>query len=173
MISLTAFRTTIESFFLGKHHSSDKRGPLLCVGVVLVSIVSFDLSRSPPDQRISQGLIAAVRGYRLVFSKPLSLVGVHCRFKPTCSRYAEEAITNLGAVKGCLATMRRLLRCGPWTKKGTIDRPPAPPRPRTSSFRSDQRQIISPVSRDRCDWSKGLDLRSSTVLSWPIPEHSF
>lgn len=37
-----------------------------------------------------------------------------CRFMPTCSAYAHDAITRFGAVKGCRLTVRRVARCHPW-----------------------------------------------------------
>ena len=39
-----------------------------------------------------------------------------CRFTPTCSRYAYEAITKYGAMKGGWLALRRLLRCNPFHK---------------------------------------------------------
>ena len=41
-----------------------------------------------------------------------------CRFSPTCSQYALEAITKYGAVKGGWLALKRLLRCNPWSKGG-------------------------------------------------------
>jgi uncharacterized protein len=53
------------------------------------------------------------------------LFGPTCRFYPSCSRYAYEAIATHGAVKGCYLAARRLLRCHPWNPGG-LD--PVPPR---------------------------------------------
>ena len=39
-----------------------------------------------------------------------------CRFTPTCSQYAYEAITKYGAIKGGYLALRRLLRCNPFYK---------------------------------------------------------
>ena len=44
-----------------------------------------------------------------------------CRFTPTCSRYAYEAITKYGALKGGWLTIRRLLRCNPFNKGDWYD----------------------------------------------------
>ncbi len=44
-----------------------------------------------------------------------------CRFTPTCSAYACEAITKYGALKGGLLALRRLLRCNPFTKADYYD----------------------------------------------------
>lgn len=63
-----------------------------------------------------------VRGYRLVLSP---WFGSQCRFYPTCSAYAEEAISTHGACKGLYLTVRRLGKCHPW-HAGGID--PVPPR---------------------------------------------
>ena len=44
-----------------------------------------------------------------------------CRFTPTCSQYAYEAINKYGALKGSLLALRRLLRCHPFYKGDTHD----------------------------------------------------
>lgn len=60
-------------------------------------------------------LLFIVRAYRLLLSPWL---GHHCRFYPTCSCYAAEAIETHGAVKGVSLTVNRLLRCHPWHEGG-------------------------------------------------------
>ncbi len=60
-------------------------------------------------------LIAAIRGYQLGISPGL---GVRCRFEPSCSRYAAEAIERHGALRGGWLGLRRLLRCHPGTPPG-------------------------------------------------------
>ena len=44
-----------------------------------------------------------------------------CRFYPTCSNYAIEAISIHGSIKGTYLTIRRILRCNPFNKKSGID----------------------------------------------------
>ncbi len=46
------------------------------------------------------------------------LAGTHCRYEPSCSHYAEEAIALHGAFAGTLLTVARLLRCHPWCAGG-------------------------------------------------------
>lgn len=56
-----------------------------------------------------------VRGYRLVFSP---WVGHNCRYQPTCSLYALEALEKHGGIKGGWLAFRRICRCHPWGKSG-------------------------------------------------------
>ncbi len=58
---------------------------------------------------------APVRLYRLVFSP---WVGFNCRYQPTCSAYALEALEKHGALKGSWLTLRRLGRCRPFGGNG-------------------------------------------------------
>jgi putative membrane protein insertion efficiency factor len=60
-------------------------------------------------------LMGIVRGYRLLLSPWL---GSSCRFEPTCSLYALDALAQHGAAKGSYLTVHRLLRCGPWCQAG-------------------------------------------------------
>lgn len=41
-----------------------------------------------------------------------------CKYYPTCSNYAKEAITNYGALKGTLLSIKRILKCNPFSKGG-------------------------------------------------------
>ena len=59
--------------------------------------------------------ILAVQLYRLLL-KPL--LGPRCRYLPTCSDYAIEALTEHGAVHGLGLALRRILRCHPWGGSG-------------------------------------------------------
>ena len=67
-------------------------------------------------------LIAIVRAYRLLLSPWL---GGACRFSPTCSVYAIEALQTHGAAQGSYLTLRRLARCHPWCAGGHDPVPPA------------------------------------------------
>jgi uncharacterized protein len=65
-------------------------------------------------------LIGAIRVYRLTLG---GLLGGQCRFHPSCSAYAEEAIRDLGALRGVPLAAWRVLRCSPLTAGG-VDYPP-------------------------------------------------
>ncbi|MFO1141468.1 MAG: membrane protein insertion efficiency factor YidD [Amaricoccus sp.] len=65
-------------------------------------------------------LTLPVKGYRLIFSP---WVGHSCRFQPTCSAYALEALETHGALRGGWLAARRILRCHPWGGSG-IDNVP-------------------------------------------------
>ena len=77
-------------------------------------------------------LIAAVRGYRYALSPWL---GSACRFEPTCSAYALDALEAHGAAVGTYLTLRRLGRCHPWCDGGFDPVPAGVPAPFASFFR--------------------------------------
>jgi putative membrane protein insertion efficiency factor len=60
-------------------------------------------------------LVALIRLYRMSLA---GLVGGQCRFHPSCSHYAEEAILSRGAVRGVALSTWRVLRCNPFGKGG-------------------------------------------------------
>lgn len=62
-----------------------------------------------------RALIGLVRGYRFFLSPWL---GSACRFEPTCSAYALQALGRHGAAAGSYLTLRRLARCHPWCAGG-------------------------------------------------------
>jgi putative membrane protein insertion efficiency factor len=67
-------------------------------------------------------LALPVRAYRLVFSP---WVGHNCRYLPTCSAYALEALERHGARRGSWLALRRIGRCHPWGGSGHDPVPPA------------------------------------------------
>ena len=60
-------------------------------------------------------LLILIRGYQLILSPVL---GNNCRHEPTCSRYAAEAISRFGAIKGGWLTLKRVGKCHPWGSWG-------------------------------------------------------
>jgi len=80
----------------------------------------------PPIQRYcSQALIKVIRGYQRYIS-PLSAPS--CRFYPSCSHYAIEALTRFGPLKGSWLTSKRLLKCHPLHPGGEDPVPEKPKR---------------------------------------------
>ena len=62
-----------------------------------------------------------IRAYQLALSPWL---GARCRFYPSCSQYALEAVTRYGSRRGSWLALRRLLRCHPWHRGGHDPVPP-------------------------------------------------
>jgi putative membrane protein insertion efficiency factor len=69
-------------------------------------------------------LRALVRGYRYFLSP---LLPMSCRFHPSCSVYADEALRIHGTLRGSWLTARRICRCGPWHPGGVDSVPAASP----------------------------------------------
>ena len=60
-------------------------------------------------------LVLPIRFYQIAISP---LLGPSCRFTPTCSDYARQALLKHGPVKGLWLAVRRILRCHPWGGSG-------------------------------------------------------
>ena len=78
--------------------------------------------------------VAPVRLYQRTLSRALP---VRCRYYPSCSEYAVQAITRFGILRGTVLAAWRLLRCNPWSHGGVdhpadqrLFRPRAPSAPR-------------------------------------------
>jgi uncharacterized protein len=69
-------------------------------------------------------LIAAIRVYRATLSGAL---GGQCRFHPSCSEYAEQAIRSVGAARGSALAIWRVLRCSPLSGGGVDHAPRSGP----------------------------------------------
>jgi len=73
---------------------------------------------------IKLAVLGFIRFYQKTFSPdhgPWSPIhpwpGV-CKFRPTCSEYAYQAIVKYGLIKGAIKSIKRILRCNPWSKGG-------------------------------------------------------
>jgi putative membrane protein insertion efficiency factor len=80
------------------------------------------VNRQFPGRMLSLVLRAAIRLYQLTLA--YFFVGA-CRYEPSCSAYAAEAVTRHGALKGSFLAAHRLCRCGPWTEGGYDPVPPS------------------------------------------------
>jgi putative membrane protein insertion efficiency factor len=81
---------------------------------------------------IARVLVLPIRLYQLVISP---LLGPRCRFYPSCSAYAVEALQRHGALRGSWLAVRRLGRCHPWNPGGPDPVPPARPGTARTSHR--------------------------------------
>ena len=63
-------------------------------------------------------LIELINLYKKSISPWLGIKGIHCKYYPTCSQYSKEAIQKYGAVKGSLLSIKRIIKCNPFSKGG-------------------------------------------------------
>jgi len=66
-------------------------------------------------------LVFLISCYKMVISP---FLGHHCRFYPTCSSYAQQAIAEHGVFRGVWLAARRLSKCHPWHEGGADPVPP-------------------------------------------------
>jgi putative membrane protein insertion efficiency factor len=63
-------------------------------------------------------IISFIRFYKKHISIYFEKNGVKCKFYPTCSEYAIEALEKYGAIKGSFLSIKRIFRCNPFSKGG-------------------------------------------------------
>jgi putative membrane protein insertion efficiency factor len=79
-----------------------------------------------PQTTMANIMVSFLRGLIWLYRHSLSLfMGQQCRFVPSCSAYANEALQLHGAVKGGRLALRRMCRCHPWGGHGFDPVPPA------------------------------------------------
>jgi len=66
--------------------------------------------------------LGLIKIYQKTLSPLLNLLGIHCRFHPSCSNYCVLAIKKHGAWRGIWLGFKRILKCNPWNPGG-IDKP--------------------------------------------------
>lgn len=97
----------------------------------------------------SRSLLALIRAYQFLLSP---WVGNSCRYWPTCSEYAREAVERHGAARGCYLAARRLARCHPYGRGG-VDPVPEAFAWRCTCHAADtgSHDIVDPAHRNRPD----------------------
>ncbi len=73
------------------------------------------MSASRLSRLLARPLAGLVHIYRVTLSP---LLGMNCRFQPTCSEYAQQALAEYGAWRGSLLACKRIARCHPWGGSG-------------------------------------------------------
>ena len=81
--------------------------------------------RSGATRLLALGIAVMIRAYQLIVAP---ILPPSCRFYPSCSHYAAEAIEQHGPWRGLVLALRRLLRCHPWGGSGYDPVPPMPSR---------------------------------------------
>jgi uncharacterized protein len=118
---------------MGRSHTPEERGgaePVYGVGDGVIARVAesvnsataqaqhsfgFAQDKAAPLQRV---VLFALCFYKMYLS---ALMGGTCRFEPTCSTYAFEAVERFGVRRGCWLTLKRLARCQPLSRKFGYD----------------------------------------------------
>ena len=81
----------------------------------LILFILMDNTRPPVDQVMVRISVGFIDGYKSGLSRPLGKAGINpCRFEPTCSRYAREALLKYGFLEGSRLACWRVLRCNPF-----------------------------------------------------------
>ena len=63
-------------------------------------------------------LIFFIKLYKRFISPLFEALGVKCKYYPTCSEYAKQAIEKYGVVKGSFLSLKRIIKCNPFSKGG-------------------------------------------------------
>jgi uncharacterized protein len=69
----------------------------------------------PPSHWARVAVLLPIRGYQKLISP---MLGQHCKYYPSCSEYAVQAIRRFGILRGLVLAGWRLLRCNPWSRGG-------------------------------------------------------
>lgn len=103
--------SVMAKFFLRKLPITDRRAYIIASLIVLLLL---DVSRLPQNQVSAKFLLFSIGTYRR-FVSPKIRGFVVCKFQPTCSQYAYTSIEWYGTFWGGIRTVKRLLRCSPWS----------------------------------------------------------
>lgn len=95
-------------------------GPWLAAMLIVAMLFGADAMRSPKKQVSVRLFALSVNGYHR-FIHPVTGRFIRCRYSPTCSRYAVEAVQKYGVAKGGWLSARRIASCKSSVPMGTKD----------------------------------------------------
>jgi uncharacterized protein len=101
-------------------HRRLRSGPWLAAAFVLLLLFVADALRSPRSQVSVRLFATSVAAYHQVLH-PMTGRFIRCRYNPTCSRYAVEAVRKYGILKGSWMSVRRIASCRSSVPMGTSD----------------------------------------------------
>jgi len=129
---------------------------------------SFLPATSQPSAQVG---IALLHAYQATGSKVMASSGVNCRYTPTCSHYAEDAIGYYGTVGGLARTAGRLWRCSPWGGSGydpAVDEHPAAYlTPQQDQETPEQRKAREDAKKAAEDFRKGMQELDKVAKDMP------
>src|SRR5438477_7616891 len=86
--------------------------------LALAIYLAFESLLPPTWQPSARACAAAIHVYQKIGSPAVGALGIHCRYQPTCSHYAADAIAHYGTLSGIARSFGRLWRCSPWGGSG-------------------------------------------------------
>jgi hypothetical protein len=117
----------------------------------------------PPERQLSaRACLAAIDAYQAAGSPALQACGFRCRYTPTCSHYAEDAIAHYGTVGGGVRAAGRLFRCAPWGGCGydpavaSISGTPRQETPEERKAREESERAAKEFQQAAKEWEKAM-----------------
>lgn len=121
---------------------------LAWTGVAVGAFLAFEAALPASSQPSAKLGVALIRAYQAVGSPVLRAGGVQCRYAPSCSHYAADAIEAHGTIVGGLKSAGRLFRCSPWGGSGWD--------PALASFQNEAPQETPEQKRAREQFQKDM-----------------
>jgi putative component of membrane protein insertase Oxa1/YidC/SpoIIIJ protein YidD/uncharacterized membrane protein YhaH (DUF805 family) len=141
-------------------HRSKKVAVLLLAGAAAcLAVESFQ----PPHRQLTARVcLAAIDAYQAAGSPVLQACGLRCRYTPTCSHYAEDAIGRYGTIEGLIRTAGRLGRCAPWGGCGhdpavaSLSGTPQQETPEERKARQESEKAAREIQQAAKEWEKAV-----------------
>jgi hypothetical protein len=109
-----------------------------------------------PWQPTARASLALIEGYQSVGSPAMKAGGVRCRYTPTCSHFAHDAIGHYGMLGGAARTAGRLWRCSPWGGCGYDPAVPLPEISPAQETEAERKKREEEMRKAEEDFKKGL-----------------